>query len=551
MSDGADISPISTPRSSINFAASDTSLVSPIESTFTLPPRPPIPESQPRSQIPQPVTSTNKQPEESNPPPSVRAKKENTKWNKYTGEQTTADTGLASQAPKPGSASQVEMQFPQLKERTKQILANLREKEGVKKTPWGKPPPPVAADPLDAPPVQKVPWKGASGRTAVVDPVQNNRGARKGPLQYPQRNVSRMDPAQDQARTKSPEVLPSQPAPKTASVRSLSPEKPVEPTYSAPQVPGAFSASPPKEPSIRMVPSQESIKPIAPLKVKSPRVLSPIEAQNLASLQSPFHSPHPSQARVSEYGPPVPKLKDPPRAMKVDRQSPPDTPSSRVERKPIAQSSHHLVTTHLTHEPESRFSWTTYATTVNDSPSTVATTQMDSSPVPPLPLTSSPLVIRKRPVSSITAPLPYSDTTANDSRASIISRKPVAAHPNRKSSLMSNTASKSLPPTPVEMEAGDKISTLEARLEDLERRRRNNTKITYELNESLKRNAINYDMRKRKEVEKLLTNMSMELDAITREEHEVGLTLHRSQKKKDREECYENPTGLWIKKVTS
>jgi chromosome segregation ATPase len=112
-------------------------------------------------------------------------------------------------------------------------------------------------------------------------------------------------------------------------------------------------------------------------------------------------------------------------------------------------------------------------------------------------------------------------------------------------------ASKSLPPTPVEMQAGDKVTTLEARLEDLARRRRNNSKIIREMQDGLRRNAIAYSAGKRREVEKQITNLEQELDDIGREEHEVGLRLHRAQKKRDRENCYENPTGLWIKRVTT
>ena len=485
-------------------------------------------------------------------PPSARDKKQNTRWNKYTGEQTTEDTGLPSQAPKPGPQQLLEMQFPQLKERTKQILAGLREKDMAKKTPWGKAPPPVAADPLDNP-IQKVPWKGASGRTTLVDPVQNNPAARKGPIQFPQRNVSLMNPAQDQARTASPEYGAVEPTPVPAPARSISPEHPPQPAYQPVQRPVAVSSSPPKkEPSIRMVASQESIKPTAPLKVKSPRVVSPVEVQNFSSLQSPFHSPHPSQATVPENGNPVPKLRDPPRPKyNFEKNSPPEISEARIPRKAIAESNHNLGTSHFPHEPESRFSWTTYATTVNESPRSMAPGLMSSSPVPPMPPISAPLIVRKRPVSTAQTFLPFSDIGANHSRTSIISRKPLASDRDRSASVMSNSASKSLPPTPVEMEAGDKISSLEARMEDLNRRKRNNSKINWELNDSLKRNAINYDMKKRKEIESTIASLALELDEISREEHEVGLSLHRSQKKRDREDCYENPTGLWIKRVTS
>jgi predicted nucleic acid-binding Zn-ribbon protein len=101
------------------------------------------------------------------------------------------------------------------------------------------------------------------------------------------------------------------------------------------------------------------------------------------------------------------------------------------------------------------------------------------------------------------------------------------------------------------MQAADKITTLEARLEDLATRRRNNSKLVREMKEKLKRNAIVYDTRRRMEVEKQITNLENDLTDIGREEHDLGLQLHRAQKKRDRENCYENPTGLWIKRVTT
>jgi len=110
---------------------------------------------------------------------------------------------------------------------------------------------------------------------------------------------------------------------------------------------------------------------------------------------------------------------------------------------------------------------------------------------------------------------------------------------------------KSLPPTPQELQANDKVSVLEARLEDLARRKRNINKIIKELADGLKRNAIVYEARKRKEIEKMTINLNLELDEITNEEHEVGLRLHRVHKRRDKDDNYEHPTGLWIKRVTS
>jgi hypothetical protein len=116
------------------------------------------------------------------------------------------------------------------------------------------------------------------------------------------------------------------------------------------------------------------------------------------------------------------------------------------------------------------------------------------------------------------------------------------------------STTKSLPPTPVELqasEAADKLGSLQARLDDLARRKRNVDKIIYELQESLKKNAIIYDARKRKEVDKMVTNLHMEMQDIKNEEHDVQLKLHRVQKRRDKDDFYEQPTGLWIKRVTT
>lgn len=164
--------------------------------------------------------------------------------------------------------------------------------------------------------------------------------------------------------------------------------------------------------------------------------------------------------------------------------------------------------------------------------------------------------MRRRPISSAANTLPFSNPEATNSRASIISRKPIplANDRVRSGSVFSSasaSASKSLPPTPVEMNAVDKITTLEARLEDLSMRRRNNRKLIREMQDDLKRNTIVYDVRKRMNVEKQITNLEQDLNDIGKEEHEVGLRLHRTQKKRDRDDFYENPTGLWIKRVTT
>ncbi|RMZ80826.1 hypothetical protein DV737_g2872, partial [Chaetothyriales sp. CBS 132003] len=565
---GGDVSPLSSRGSLVDFNTSDASLVSPVDSSFTIPPRTPQ-----ALQAPQPYQPDEHQPGGQNGQTAAaaaaaaaanalkadmslvgREKKENTKWNKYTGEQTLLASGLVSHAPKPGSLQPLELQYPQLKDRTKQILAGLRERDAAKKSAWGRTPPPVAADPMDQP-TQRVPWRGASGRTALVDPVQDTPAARSGPLQE----------ASDE------------------SIKPVAPLKPRIPSVAWPvdEQPTSISSltrpideRPTRIPSVAW-PIDEQLtgipsvaRPIDEQPTRIPSVAWPIDEQltGIPSVARPIDEQptdaDAQQARVSPGGPRVPQLQQSLRPKySFEPDSPPETPAAAIPRKAVNPGAQNPSAAHLQHEPDSRQSWATYtATEVRDRPKLLAPTMMASPPTTPLRPFPSPVVVRKRIPDAGQAGQagqagggggPYASAGLNDSSASIVSRKPVALDKHRSVSLASNAATKSLPPTPVELQASDKISSLEARLEDLARRRRNNTKINRELTANLARNAINYDMRKRKEVEKLIASLGLELDDIGREEHEVALILHRARKKRDRDSCYENPTGLWIRRVTS
>ena len=62
--------------------------------------------------------------------------------------------------------------------------------------------------------------------------------------------------------------------------------------------------------------------------------------------------------------------------------------------------------------------------------------------------------------------------------------------------------------------------------------------------------TITEEVRRKREVEKKKVEGLREEEAdIRREEHELGLRLHRAWKRKDKEAVYE-PTGLWVRRVT-
>lgn len=498
-----DISPL-TPRTS-HERSRDEQPVSPIEPATSAQARAPLADPPFQSQIPRKVTKSIESGE--------RAR---TKWDEYSGEPTQDETGKSSSV-RPG-AQPVEMQYPHLKERTKQILASLREREAEKKKTWGKVPPPVSNDPLDNPP-ERQPWKGASGRAAIVEPVRNTPAARQGPIQPPERSVHRVK------------------------------------AFHSPTEAAFAQCSSPATHSIRSVASEENIKPIVPLK-SAKRNISPGLTTNKTtqgSSQSPelHHSPldivpGSSQPRVEspQYDP---------------EPTTPTTPTCLPEPHLTSNTSDLSASygqVDLERE-QSRFSWTTYTTSAVESPRSLAQAVREASP-PPIQALPLPITIRKRPVS--TSPFlhssPYMHQIYADSTASMVSRKPLPSIGSRAASISTATSraastSKSLPPTPTIMEAADKMENLDAQLEGLNRRKHNILRIIRDLEESLRKNAVTYDMWKRREVEKNITNHKLELDDIGSEIHEISLRLHRAQRKRDREDGYEACTGLWIKRITS
>lgn len=535
--DSGNVSPIST-LNSLHHNDSEGSLVSPVESSFPVSTSASRPEQTTKSRIPRkmplPLPKNNDE-----IPKRWALKKsegEETRWDEYSGEPNQAGKPPSV---RPGSVPPAEQQYPQLKERTRQILAGIKERETVKKSSWGKVPPPVEADPLDDP-VQRPAWRGASGRHAIVEPVKNTPAARTKPLMLVERK--RLAEAEQQARTNSPDLPAS----------GTTPRSPID----------AVSVAASKLPTIRSIPSDDSIKPIAPLKVKNAsRVMSPTAAEPKA-LDSPFRSPgvappmyeqapspSPAPSTVRSYGDESPTLGSS-ASYTGDRSSSEDSIETTMRAQPLQR------------EHDTSSSWNTY--TDGGSPNLYSRAEMTSSPVSmtgpseDMPL---PIFLRKRAAANnggrrgydtYNGISPFSNVVAQRSSSNIL-RKAIGSEPKpRAVSLMSGlSTTKSLPPTPVELEATDKLASLEARLEDLERRKRNQRKIIAELHESLKRNAIIYDNRKRREIEKMITNLNLEIQDITNEEHETSLRLHRVVKRRDREEYYEQPTGLWIKRVTT
>jgi len=179
------------------------------------------------------------------------------------------------------------------------------------------------------------------------------------------------------------------------------------------------------------------------------------------------------------------------------------------------------------------------------------------------------MAMRKRPIPSNPTD-PYSTpkpkinrkptpSTINASRASSmyssITTTTAANEPSKSPTSTTLTSpadrSKSLPQCPPELEAKDRIGALEARVEVLVRRRANINQILKELNNVVQPTSYAYDMATKDEVKKTVKALEDELSEIRVEEHQIGMILHRALKKRDQENVYGYPTGLWIKRVTS
>lgn len=208
--------------------------------------------------------------------------------------------------------------------------------------------------------------------------------------------------------------------------------------------------------------------------------------------------------------------------------------SSRVESKLPTDLRH----VHLQDQPPSRFSSTTCAITTYDSPPTTPEVSSNSPTVSTTSTTPNSILNRKRPVPP--AGLPNSRVTA---------RKPTPSELG-KSKQTPEGKRKSLPRSPPEVEATSRISSLQAKLDDLHQRKLNLQTVIHELTNVVQPSSIAYDMASRHEIKRTVESLNRELAEIVRDEHDTGLKLHRALKRDDEFAAYE-PTSIWVRRVTS
>ena len=270
---------------------------------------------------------------------------------------------------------------------------------------------------------------------------------------------------------------------------------------------------------------EQIIKPIVPLKIGKNSPRSPLTP---ASMQRREANLEPDNTRSPlAQNPSVEQMLDGPDD-KGTSAIPTHNPVEKAQEHSEGQTLTAAKNMHFENEPASRFSGTTYNTTFQDSPP--ATPELSFDETPPLPTPPSSVLHRKRPVAV----------------SGISMNKPTTRKPTPSEI---SSANKSLPQSPPEAEAVDRISSLEAKLDTLNRRRANLQTVIHELTHVVQPSSIAYDIASRQEIKKTVDIYNTESAAVAKEIHETGLMLHRAMKRRDEKSMYE-PTGLWVRRVT-
>lgn len=185
------------------------------------------------------------------------------------------------------------------------------------------------------------------------------------------------------------------------------------------------------------------------------------------------------------------------------------------------------------------------ATSVASAASTPRPSIDQAPPVPQLIKLPLPLLTRRRPrndsIDSLKATTrkPMTSPTAGASYAG-----------SRMSTSTRASIFKDLPKPPPELASKDRISTLQARNDDLTRRRLNLEKSIHQMTELMPQDGVTgREKERRGEEKRRVEALKQDLSDVKQEEHDVGLRLHRAYKREAENAAFE-PTSLWVRRVT-
>lgn len=157
------------------------------------------------------------------------------------------------------------------------------------------------------------------------------------------------------------------------------------------------------------------------------------------------------------------------------------------------------------------------------------------------------------------------DPKSTDDAPSIMSRRrpvpinmpgmPVSKKPVRKPTPAEVTKEPTLTvQNPMEDQPKDavgRIESLEAKRDELAKRRHNLETVIHELTRVIQPGSFVYDVAAKAEVKKSVQSIENEIAEIKREEHELGLKVARAWRRLDEKENNGDGSNLWIKRVTS
>ena len=376
-------------------------------------------------------------------------------------------------------------------------------------------------------PPPKEPWRGASGRAPIIEPVESRPDPKGTKKSFPTPSQRRQKQGIRQAiglKSPEPKNSPTEKGKRASPSPPPASEKVVLPRQAEAMEDLSSNGSDIDTPRQEYTQSPLSIPP---------RIDSMVQGDQKSGIGGALTSI--STIPENQEAPPtVRKVSTEP----VPTKSLPTEISSRTNSLPptyeYASDQFQLASGNLdmNNEPASRFSATTYNTVIQDMPDT----PKQSFDEPPLPASFGESILnRKRPV----------PTAGVSGRAKPPSRKPTPSE----ITANGNVDGKALPQQPAEESAVDRVVLLEAKLNSLHKRKQNLQTVIHELTNVVQPSSAAYDVASRQEIKKTVEGLNVESAAVAKEIHETGMKLHRALKKRDESSSFE-PTGLWVRRVT-
>lgn len=440
-------------------------------------------------------------------------------WDEYSGEPTSSNAGKAARVT-PGSYQHgASPPSARLRETgyDVSVTGNSRRNQSLaeRANRYGAKPAPVDTRPRE-------PWSRATGRAEIVRPFRDQ-------------------PSDKPLKVRKAEAMHAEEFEKEAS-NSL--------TTNAARVPERGDTTPVANNPVAHNTHETPIKPVVPLKVArtspSREIASPTSPHNSGSSNPYAYSPATPTNKQFSTGPTDTEAQAKAAPAQPEPATPPAKgPQAAIESTPDSTGSKER-------GPDSRFSWTTYNTntTYQHSP--------PPSPPPPIPVSRVPtepasaasaILNRKRPAAVSRKPVASiaSTATVESARNTMFSNGPPSPSAD---STFSTSTHKALPRPPTELAAADHIEILESQMEDLKVRRTNVYRLLNDLNNMAPPNPMVTDFKRMRLVEQRKKDFADELAEIKREEHDVGLKLHRAWRKREKDDP-SSESALWIRRVTS